>query len=139
MHSSGDGLASLLLILRAPMYPYSLVHVLLALRSCETPGPVWHPQLLEACFHWSQFGRSAGYPCRHLGRGDMGAPEKRTLELDGTPLRSLFLLERVQGPTLPTCDGHPHQAEGWARTPDAVVAFGAPRLADQALSTPPSW
>eukprot|EP00913_Durusdinium_trenchii_P025310 g23760.t1 len=26
------------------------------------------------------------------------------------------------------------EAEGWARTPDAVVAFGAPRLADQALS-----
>jgi len=26
------------------------------------------------------------------------------------------------------------EAEGWSRTPDAVIAFGAPRLADQALS-----
>lgn len=26
------------------------------------------------------------------------------------------------------------EAEGWSRSPDAVIAFGAPRLADQALS-----
>lgn len=30
------------------------------------------------------------------------------------------------------------QAEGWSRTPDAVIAFGAPRLADQALSNLPN-
>lgn len=29
---------------------------------------------------------------------------------------------------------HTNQAEGWSRTPDAVIAFGAPRLADKALS-----
>eukprot|EP00438_Fugacium_kawagutii_P015377 Skav225137 [mRNA] locus=scaffold1056:105896:110748:+ [translate_table: standard] len=73
-------------------------------------------------------GTQARQPQHFSAQGLFGIPSYWKLVFTGHSLGAALAILAA------TLAEAPSQAEGWSRTPDAVIAFGAPRLADQALS-----